>query len=268
MFSHTSPPNPAPGPTSVRKHCFFVFVLLYSLFFLFFFGFYLFFNGSGSFLMVFVGFSIVFFGFTMVLNSFWWFLLVFHMVLLCFGWSPLVFHCFFGFRIGFERKTKGKLLENQSQPTPGPLRSFLLGLSLLCLFSFTRKGEGRIRSGEFWTYSGPLRSLFLLLSLLWGSFSGTSPQSLPVVWPALSSSGWLWPHPSSLCLLRVIRKKSDFGASFWTFSLKENQRKTKRKSSPAVSEASPELILLSSLLRTCTRQVSSESHCCVYAREK
>ena len=126
----------------------------------------------------------------------------------------MVFHCFFGFRIGFERKTKGKLLENQSQPTPGPLRSLLLGLSLLRLFSFTRKGEGRIRSGEFWTYSGPLLSLFLLLSLLWGSFSGTSPESLLVVWPPLGSSGWLWPPPSSLCLLlRVIRKKSDSGAS-------------------------------------------------------
>ena len=147
-------------------------------------GFYWFFYGSGSFLIDFIGFSMVFIGFTMVLDSFHWFLLVFHRVLLCFEWSPLVFHCFFGSRIGSERKTKGKLLENQSQPTPGPLRSFLLGLSLLCL------------------------------SLLQGSFSGTSPESLLVVWPP----GLLWlalaPSFLSLCLLlRVIRKKSDSGAS-------------------------------------------------------
>ena len=80
---------------------------------------------------LFVGFVFVFFGFTMVLNSFWWFLWVFHRVLLCFGWSPLVFHCLFCSRNGFGSKIKGKLLENQSQPTPGPLRSFLLSLSLL-----------------------------------------------------------------------------------------------------------------------------------------
>ena len=106
--------------------------------------------------------------------------------------GPLWFFIFcFGFRIGFERKTKGKLLENQSQPTPGPLRSSLLGLSILCHFSFTRNGEGRIQSGPLWTCSGPLLSLFLLLSLLWGS--GTSPESLLVVWPPLGFSGWLSP---------------------------------------------------------------------------
>ena len=104
MFSHTSPPNPAPEPTSVRKHCFFCFFCSFHWFVWFFFGFYLFFNGSGSFLIVFICFSMAFFGFTLVLNSFWWFLLVFHMVLLCFGWSPLVFHCFWGFCIGFKRK--------------------------------------------------------------------------------------------------------------------------------------------------------------------
>ena len=119
----------------------------------------------------------------------------------------------FGFSLvfplnGFERKIKGQLLENQSQPTPGPLRSFLLGLSILCHFSFTRNGEGRIQSGPLWICSG---------------------------------------------------------LSHFTM---RNERKTNRKPSPAVSQASPELILLSSLLRTCTRQVSSESHCCVYAREK
>ena len=98
--------------------------------------------------------------------------------------DPFWFFIFFGFCIGFERKTKGKLMENQSQPTSGPLRSFLLGLSLLCL------------------------------SLLRGSFSRTSPESLLVVWPPPGSSGWLWPPPSSLCLLlRVIRKKSESGAS-------------------------------------------------------
>ena len=82
-------------------------------------------------------------------------------------------------------------------------------------FSFSRVTErGRIPSGLLWTCSGPLLSLFLLLSLLWGSFSGTSPESLLVVWPPPGSSGWLWPPPSSRCrLLRVIRKKSDSGAS-------------------------------------------------------
>ena len=60
-----------------------------------------------------------------------------------------------------------------------------------------REGERRIPSGLLWTCSGPLLSLFLLLSLLWGSFSGTSPESLLVVWPPLGSSGWLCP-PSLL----------------------------------------------------------------------
>ena len=147
------------------------------------------------------------------------------MVLLCFGWLPLVFVCFPPPLV-----LKGKFNENskknQSQPNPGPLRSFLLGISLLCLFSFPRNGERKMQSGPLWTCSGPLLSLFLLLSLLWGSFSGTSPESLLVVWPALSYSGWLWPHPSSLRLLRVIRKKSDFGASFWASPLNENQKKT------------------------------------------
>ena len=146
----------------------------------------------------------VLFLFSLVLHWFWTvfvvFLLVFHRVLLCFGWSPFVFHCFLSFRISFERKTEGKLLENQSQPTPGPLRSFLLGLSILCHFSFTRNGEGIMQSGPLWTYSGSLLSLFLLPSLLWGSFSGTSPESLLVVWPPLGSSGYtiyttMWSGP-------------------------------------------------------------------------
>ena len=132
MFSHTSPPNPAPGPTSVRKHCF-VFCCF------------------GSFQWFFV-FFLVFIGFSMVLGLFWWFLLVFQWFSLVLQWfwtvfdgfywfsmwfcsvlgGPLwIFIVFYGFCIGFERKAKGKLLENQSQPTPGPLRSFLLVLSLL-----------------------------------------------------------------------------------------------------------------------------------------
>ena len=165
-----------------------------------------------------------------------------------FGVPPLVFHYFVGSRIGSERKTKGKLLENQSQPTPGPLRSFLLSLSLLwppgllwlalavsflSLASSTRDKEEIRRWGlseaSFWAspssvfslsrvtereYSlgctGPALGLsflwFLLLSLLWGSFSGTSPASLLVVWSPLGSSGWLWLPPSSFCiLLRVIK---------------------------------------------------------------
>ena len=133
----------------------------------------------------------------------------------------------------------------------------------LCIFSFTRYGERRIPYGLLWTCSGPLLSLFLLLSLLWGSFSGTSPESLLVVWPPLGSSGWLWPPPCWRIQSGPLWICS--GLSYFTM---RNERKTNRKPSPAVSQASPELILLSSLLRTCTRQVSSESHCCVYAREK
>ena len=117
--------------------------------------------------------------------------------MLCFGCPPLVFHGFFGSRNCFERKMKENYEKTQSPLTPGPLRSFLLGLSLLCLFSFTRKGEGRIQPGLHWTCSGSLFSLFLLLSLLWGSFSGTSPESLLVVWPPLDSSGYttMWSGP-------------------------------------------------------------------------
>ena len=178
MFSHTSRPRSRIWGTSVRKHCFFFVVCV---FFIVCFGFslvFLFFNGSGSFLIDFIGFSMVFIGFTMVLDSFHWFLLVFHGVLLCFEWSPLVFHCFFGSRIGSERKTKGKLLENQSQPTPGPLRSFLLSLSLLwppgllwlalaasflSLASFTRDKEEIRRWGlsgaSFWASPSSVFSL-------------------------------------------------------------------------------------------------------------
>ena len=145
----------------------------------------------------------------MALDSVSLFLLVFHLVLLCVEWLPFVFHWFFGSRNGFGNKIKEKLLENQSQPTPGPLRSLLLGLSLLSLFSFIRKGEGRIQSGLHWTCSGPLFSLFLVLSLLWGSFSGTSPESLLVVWSPLGSSGWLWPPPSSFCILLRVIKSAD-----------------------------------------------------------
>ena len=132
MFSHTSLPNPAPGPTSVRKHCFFLFVcsfhwfvsvflwflLVFQWFWVFFVGFYWFFNGFLWFYNGFDQFLIVVIGFLLGSALFWM--------------SPLWFFIVFvGFRIVFERKTKGKLLENQSQPTPGPLRSFLLSLSLL-----------------------------------------------------------------------------------------------------------------------------------------
>ena len=133
MFSHISPPNPAPGPTSVRKHCFCLFVffvifivffvllwflLVFQWFWVFFVGFYWFFNGFLWFYNGFDQFLIVFIGFLLGFVLFWV--------------SPLWFFiAFVGFRIGFERKTKGKLLENKSQPTPGPLRSFLLSLSLL-----------------------------------------------------------------------------------------------------------------------------------------
>ena len=98
MFSHTSPPNPAPGPTSVRKHFCFLFFWFFSLFFF--------------------GFSLVFIGFSMVLDLFW-------LILLVFQWFSLVLQWFWTFFITFIKK----LIENQSQPTPGPLRSFLLGVT-------------------------------------------------------------------------------------------------------------------------------------------
>ena len=159
MFSHTRLPNPAPGPTSVRKLFFgfsivflgFLWVLLgFQWFWLFFVGFYWFFNGFLWFYNGFDQFLIVSICFPLGFALFWV--------------SPLWFFiAFVGFRIGFERKTKGKLLENQSQPTPGPLRSFLLGLSRLCL--------------------------------LWGSFSGTSPESLlaGLLWAPLAGSAPLLP---------------------------------------------------------------------------
>ena len=122
MFSHTSPPNPAPGPTSVRKHWFFWFFWFVSMVFWFFIGFYWFFNGSGSFLIDFICFSIVFIGFTMVLDSFHWFLLVFHGVLLCFEWPPLVFQCFLWFPYWFwkenQRATIGKPIPADSGTSP------------------------------------------------------------------------------------------------------------------------------------------------------
>ena len=132
MFSHTSPPNPAPGPTSVRKHwfvCFFLFfslvlfvflwfLLVFQWFWVFFDCFYWFFNGFLWFYTGFEQFLMVFIGFPYGFALFW---------VVPFGFSLF----FYGFCIGFERKAKGKLLENQSQPTPGPLRSFLLSLSLL-----------------------------------------------------------------------------------------------------------------------------------------
>ena len=118
----------------------------------------------------------------------------------------MVFHYFVGSRIGSERKTKGKLLENQSQPTPGPLRSFLLSLSLLW------------PPGLLWLALAPS---FLSLSpvtrnkeeiRLWG-LSGASVWASPSS-VSLGSSGWLWPSPSSLCLLLcLVTKKSYSGAS-------------------------------------------------------
>ena len=111
------------------------------------------------------------------------------MVLLCFG-CPLWFFIFFGSRNGIETKIKGKLLENQSQPTPGPLRSFLLGLSRLCL--------------------------------LWGSFSGTSLESLlaGLLWAPLAGSA-----PSFLSLSSFTRNKEEIrlwglsGASVWALCI-------------------------------------------------
>ena len=188
MFSHTSPPNPAPGPTSVRKHCCFWFFWFFSVFFWFLFGFYWFFYGSGSFLIDFIGFSMVFIGFTIVLDIFHRFLLVFNKVLLCFEWSPLVFHCFFGSRIGSERKTKGKLLENRSQPTLGPLRSFRLGISLLCL------------SGLLWL---ALALSFLSLSSLMSNNEAIRLWGLP------GASVPVWASPSSVFSLARVTERGE-----------------------------------------------------------
>ena len=191
MFSHTSPPNPAPGPTSLRKHCLFLFFcfLCFSLFI----SFSMVLGLFCCFLLVVQWFSLVLQWFWLVFDGFYWFSIRFCYVL---GVPPLVFPCFFGFRIGSARKTKGNLLEYQSQPTPGPLRSFLLGLSFLCLSLLW--GSFSVTSPEsllvVWPPPGSSGS-FLLLSLLWGPFSGTSPESLLVVWPPLGFSGWLWPPP-------------------------------------------------------------------------
>ena len=178
MFSHTSRTRSRIWGTSVRKHCF-LFFGSFRWFFVF--CFYWFFNGSGSFLIDFIVFSMVFIGFTMVLDSFHWFLFVFHRVLLCFEWSPLVFQCFLWFPYWFwkenQRKTIGKPIPADSGASP------------------------ELPSGSL----SPLPALGLLLR----DFPWVSP-----CWPPLGSSGWLCPPPSSLCLLlRVIRKKSDSGAS-------------------------------------------------------
>ena len=149
MFSQTSRPRSRIWGTSVRKHCFFV-LWLFSLFFVFLWyllvfqwvwvfcvGFYLFFNGFLWFYNGLEQLLIKFMGFPYGFALFW-------MV----PWGFSLFVCS---RNGSCIKIKGKLIENQSQPTAGPLRSFLPGLSLLCL------------------------------SLLRGPFSGTSPESLLVV---------------------------------------------------------------------------------------
>ena len=92
-------------------------------------------------------------------------------------------------------------------------------------------------------------------------------RDFPWVSPCrLASSGLLWLALAPSLLENTVWAALDL---LWAFLFhNENERKTNRKPSPAVSQASPELILLSSLLRTCTRQVSSESHCCVYAQDK
>ena len=140
MFSHTSRSGSRIWRTSVRKQCFFCCC-------------------SFQWFVV-VVFLLVVQWFWAVLGCFYWFYIWFCFVL---GVPPLVFHYFVSSRNGFGRKTKGKLLENQSQPTPGPLRSFLLGLSRLCL--------------------------------LWGSFSGTSLESLlaGLLWAPLAGSAPLLP---------------------------------------------------------------------------
>ena len=118
----------------------------------------------------------------------------------------MVFPCFFWFPYWFckenQRKTIRKPIPADSGTSP-EIPSGSLSIPSFLFHLYWR--EENIQSGLLWTCSGPLRSLFLLLSLLWGSFSGTSPESLLVVWPPPGSSGWLWPPPSSLCLLlRVI----------------------------------------------------------------
>ena len=99
---------------------------------------------------------------------------------------PFGFSLFFCSRNGFGSKSEGKPLENQSQPTPGPLRRFLLGLSLFRLFSFTCIGEMRIYSLGC---SGPA----LGPSVLCFSYSACSGAPSPGLPLSLSlSSGLLW----------------------------------------------------------------------------
>ncbi len=87
MFSHTSLPNPAPGPTSVRKHCFLCFFCSFSCFFWFF-------NG-------FLGFSLGFIWFSMVLALFCWFLLFFNGFLWFYNGLEQFLIVFICFLLGF-----------------------------------------------------------------------------------------------------------------------------------------------------------------------
>ena len=122
--------------------------------------------------------------FLLFYNGFEQFLIVFigfHKVLLCFGCPPFGFSLLFLFPYWFwkenQRKTIGKPIPADSGTSP------------------------ELPSGPL----PPLPALGLLLR----DFPWVSP-----CWPPLGSSGWLCPPPSSLCLLlRVIRKKSDSGAS-------------------------------------------------------
>ena len=92
-------------------------------------------------------------------------------------------------------------MENQSQPTPGPLRSFLLGLSRLCL--------------------------------LWGSFSGTSPESLlaGLLWAPLAGSAPLLPLSVSSFTLNQeeITLWGLSGASVWALCIFSFTRYGERK---------------------------------------
>ena len=155
---------------------------------------------------MFFGFLLVFFGFTMVwavFGGFYWFSIWFCSVL----GGPLWFFIVFWFPYWFwkenQRKTIGKPIpadsgtspELPSEPLP-PLASWapLAGsgpLLPLSLSPVTRNKE-EIR---LWGLSG---------ASVWASPSSVS----------LGSSGWLWPSPSSLCLLLcLVTKKSYSGAS-------------------------------------------------------
>ena len=135
MFSHTSPPNPAPGPTSVRKLCFCCCLFLLVRF-----------NGFWLFcLLVFQWFWVFFDDFYWFFNGFLWFYNGFE------HFSLLLLENYQKTNLSRLRGLSGasfwtsSLKENQRK-TNRKRRSAGSGApaELMCLCSCTRNGEDRV----------------------------------------------------------------------------------------------------------------------------